>query len=121
MAHGLSSVTRPLQKGKVKSTAEGARVTASHACVRPMVLAMLLLGGAWAAPVIAEELEYEPDVILVIKEKAFHMVKGNGPKENSLHPAFSLSPGQEITLELRNEDRVPHDFVSPLFAKVEFQ
>src|SRR5215471_20362779 len=112
MAHGWSSVTPPLPEGKIKFWAQ--TVSTRHALVRPMVLAMVLVGGAWAAPVQAEELEYEPDVILVIKEKAFHMVKGNAPKENSLHPAFSLSPGQDVTLELRNEDKVPHEFVSPL-------
>ena len=121
MAHSLSSVTPSFPDGKVQSRAETAGTFRSHVLVRPMVLAMALLGGAWAVPVEAEELEYEPDVVLMIKEKAFHMVKGNAPKENSLHPAFSLSPGQDVTLELRNEDKVPHEFVSPLFAKVEFQ
>lgn len=107
--------------GTVESKAASADTSRSHAFVRPMLLAMMLVGGAWAAPVQADELEYEPDVVLVIKEKAFHMVKGNAPKENTLHPAFSLSPGADVTLELRNEDRIPHEFVSPLFAKVEFQ
>ena len=87
MAHSLSSVTPSFPDGKVRSRAETAGTFRSHALVRPMVLAMALLGGAWAVPVEAEELEYEPDVVLVIKEKAFHMVKGNAPKENSLHPA----------------------------------
>jgi hypothetical protein len=32
-----------------------------------------------------------------------------------------LSPGEDITLELRNEDKLPHEFVSPLFGQVEFQ
>jgi len=107
--------------GTVEPKAASADTSRSHAFVRPMLLAMVLVGGAWATPVQADELEYEPDVVLVIKEKAFHMVKGNAPKENSLHPAFSLSPGADVTLELRNEDRIPHEFVSPLFAKVEFQ
>ena len=107
--------------GTVEPKATSADTSRSHAFVWPMLLAMVLVGGAWAAPVQADELEYEPDVVLVIKEKAFHMVKGNAPKENALHPAFSLSPGADVTLELRNEDRIPHEFVSPLFAKVEFQ
>ena len=107
--------------GTLEPKAASADTSRLHTFVRPMLLAMVLVGGAWAAPVQADELEYEPDVVLVIKEKAFHMVKGNAPKENSLHPAFSLSPGADVTLELRNEDRIPHEFVSPLFAKVEFQ
>lgn len=86
-----------------------------------VALAIVLTGLSCAALAHAEEDEYEPDVILVIKEKAFHMLKGNSSGGNSLHPAFSLTSGEEITLELRNEDTLPHEFVSPLFAKVEFQ
>ncbi|MBU6432850.1 MAG: hypothetical protein KJS98_05985 [Nitrospirae bacterium] len=87
-----------------------------------MVLVVVLSGWAWAPILIqAAELEYEPDVILVIKEKTFHMVKGKVVGEDSPHLAFSLSPGEDITLELRNEDRLPHEFVSPLFTLVEFQ
>lgn len=93
-----------------------------HVCLVPlMVLAMILTGGSPGAFAQGDEREYEPDVILVIKEKAFHMVKGNASGQHSEHPAFSLSSGEEITLELRNEDTLPHEFVSPLFAKVEFQ
>src|SRR5262245_9686152 len=105
MVHALSSVTRP--------------------CVPFLPLAavaLVLTGFPCAAPAGAEEREYdEPDVVLVIKEKAFHMIKGNPSGGNSVHPAFSLSSGAEITLELRTEDTRPHEFVSPLFAKVEFQ
>ena len=90
-------------------------------CLPVMVLLLGLAGGSHAALAEAVEREYdEPDVILVIKEKAFHMVKGT-PLADQGHSAFSLSSGEEITLELRNEDHVPHEFVSPLFAKVEFQ
>jgi hypothetical protein len=28
-----------------------------------------------------------------------------------------LFPGEDIVLELRNEDRLPHEFVSPLFGQ----
>jgi len=85
-----------------------------------MVLAMVLTGGSCGAFAQAEEREYEPDVILVIKEKAFHMVKGNASGQHSEHPAFSLSSGEEITLELRNEDTLPHEFVSPMLFNVPF-
>ena len=117
MAHGLSSVTPPLREARSESRTAGACFTV----VQFMVLATVLAGGACVALARAEEPEYEPDVILVIKEKAFHMVKGKSAGENSLHPAFSLSAGEDIILELRNEDSLPHEFVSPLFAKVEFQ
>ena len=121
MAHGLSNVTHPLREAKDESGGESAYSSRLHAFGQLAVLLMMLTGGAWTALAHAEELEYEPDVVLVIKEKAFHMVKGNASGDNSVHPAFSLSTGEDITLELRNEDSVPHEFVSPLFAKVEFQ
>lgn len=90
--------------------------------VRPLVLVVVLSVWAWPSVLIqAAEVEYEPDVILVIKEKAFHVVKGNASVEDSEHPGFSLPPGEDITVELRNEDRLPHEFVSPLFNLVEFQ
>jgi len=103
-------------------------VCSSHVLVlvpRPMVLAVVLSGWAWAlaaSPLQAEEREYdEPDVILVIKEKTFQMVKGNAVGEDSPHVGFYLAPGEDIILELRNEDKLPHEFVSPVFTLVEFQ
>ena len=93
-------------------------------CLPVMVLLLGLFGSTGGSPTALAnpaEVEYEPDVILVIKEKAFHMVKGTPLTDHLGHSAFSLSSGEEITLELRNEDYVPHEFVSPLFAKVEFQ
>jgi hypothetical protein len=92
---------------------------------RPVVLAFVLSGWAWALaslPLQAAEREYdEPDVILAIKEKGFQVIKGNTFGEDSPHPGFSLSPGDDIILELRNEDKLPHEFVSPVFTQVEFQ
>lgn len=112
MSRGFCDVIRPLQQYG------GERAWIS--CLPVMILLLGLAGGSHGALAEALEREYEPDVILVIKEKAFHMVKGN-PLTDHGHAAFSLSSGEEITLELRNEDHVPHEFVSPLFAKVEFQ
>src|SRR5262245_36924175 len=90
--------------------------------LRPIVLTVVLSGWAWTgASSQAAEPEYEPDVSLVIKEKAFHVVKGNVVEDDSPHPGLSLSPGQDIILELRNEDKLPHEFVSPVFTQVEFQ
>jgi hypothetical protein len=123
MAHGWPCVTGSAREGRTESRRARAGPSRSLALViRPMVLAVVVSGWAWAAVLIqAAELEYEPDVILVIKEKAFHVVKGNAAGKDSPHLGFSLSPGEDITLELRNEDRVPHEFVSPLFTLVEFQ
>src|SRR5215831_20338013 len=88
----------------------------------PVVFTVALSGWAWTgAPPQAAEPEYEPDVSLVIKEKAFHVVKGNVVEDDSPHPGLSLSPGQDIIVELRNEDKLPHEFVSPVFTQVEFQ
>jgi hypothetical protein len=123
MAHGWPCVTDPAREGRTESRRESAGLSQSLALgIRPLVLAVVLSSWAWAAVLIqAAELEYEPDVILVIKEKTFHMVKGNAAGEDAPHLAFSLSPGEDITVELRNEDRLPHEFVSPLFTLVEFQ
>lgn len=123
MAQGWPCVTGPAREGRRESRSESTCPSRSLALlIRPMVLVVVLSGWAWAPVLIqAAELEYEPDVILVIKEKTFHMVKGKVLGEGSPHLAFSLSPGEDITLELRNEDRLPHEFVSPLFTLVEFQ
>ena len=119
MAQSLSYVTRPWRERRNEPTGESACSYRSHALVWPLALAMVLTGGAWAALIQAEEIENESDVILVIKDQAFHVVKGKA-LNNTSHPSFSLSPGAVI-VELRNEDPVAHQFVSPLFNRVEFQ
>jgi len=66
-----------------------------------------------------EELPYEPDVVLVMKDKGFHVIKG-AQKGNPLpNPAFSLPAGRDIVIQLYNEDEVAHEFVSPLLMKAE--
>lgn len=68
---------------------------------------------------LAEELLYDPDVVLVMKNKAFQVIKG-GPLENSVsNPAFSLQAGMDFVILLSNEDEVAHEFVSPLLMKAE--
>ena len=79
MAHGLSYLTRSLREARNESR----NASACSLFVQLMVLALVLAGGANVALAQAEEPEYEPDVILVIKEKAFHMVKGKSAGENS--------------------------------------
>ncbi|MGE3977568.1 MAG: hypothetical protein AB7F94_08255 [Nitrospira sp.] len=67
----------------------------------------------------AEELLYEPDVVVVMKDKTFQVIKG-GQLENSVsNPAFSLPVGMDLAILLRNEDEVAHEFVSPLLMKAE--
>jgi hypothetical protein len=67
----------------------------------------------------AEELLYDPDVVLVMKDKGFHVIKGAQPGNPLPNPAFSLPAGRDIVIQLRNEDEVAHEFVSPLLMKAE--
>ena len=68
---------------------------------------------------VAEELPYDPDVVLVMKDKAFHVIKGAQPGDPPPNPAFSLPVGRDLVILLRNEDEVAHEFVSPLLLKAE--
>ena len=126
MVHESWCVTGPAREERTGLENRSVCRSRSLASVpRPAVLAIVLSGWAWAltaVPLHAAEREYdEPDVILAIKEKAFQVVKGNTLGEDSPHPSISLSPGEDIILELRNEDKLPHEFVSPVFTLVEFQ
>lgn len=86
----------------------------------PVIMA-LGLGWGLTAIGMADEIEYEPDVVLVMKDKAFHVVKGAEPGAILSHPTFSLAPGMDVILLLRNEDGVAHEFVSPLLQKVDLR
>lgn len=79
----------------------------------------LALGVGMAGIGLAEELPYEPDVVLVMKDKAFHVIKGAQAGNSLPNPAFSLPVGMDLVVLLRNEDTVAHEFVSPLLMKVE--
>lgn len=79
-------------------------------------LALVLWSGGRSS---AEELLYDPDVVLVMKEKVFHVVEGAQPANSLANPAFSLPVGRDLVVLLRNEDEVAHEFVSPLLLKVE--
>lgn len=84
------------------------------ACVIPLALG-IGIGGISSA----EELLYDPDVVIVMKYKAFHVVKGAQPGNPLQNPAFSLQAGMDLVILLRNEDEVAHEFVSPLLIKAE--
>lgn len=79
----------------------------------------LALGLGIAGISLAEELPYDPDVVLVMKDKVFHVIKGPQPGNPLPNPAFSLPVGMDLVILLRNEDDVAHEFVSPLLLKVE--
>jgi uncharacterized cupredoxin-like copper-binding protein len=68
---------------------------------------------------LAEELLDDPDVVLVMKNKGFHVIKGTQPGNPLPNPAFSLKAGMDLVILLRNEDEVAHEFVSPLLMKAE--
>ena len=67
----------------------------------------------------AEESLYDPDVVLVMKDKYFHVIKGGQPGNPLPNPAISLQAGRDIVIQLRNDDEVAHEFVSPLLMKAE--
>ena len=79
----------------------------------------LALGLGMGEISLAEELLYDPDVVLVMKDKVFHVIKGAQPGNPLTNPAFSLPAGRDLVILLRNEDEVAHEFVSPLLMKVE--
>lgn len=76
--------------------------------------------GLWSAGTSsAEELLYDPDVVLVMKDKVFQVTKGAQSENPHPNPAFSLPVGRDLVVLLRNEDEVAHEFVSPLLLKVD--
>jgi hypothetical protein len=87
----------------------------------PLTVAVLLLAlGPGAGGVSkADEWLYEPDVVLVMKDKVFHVIEGAQSGNAPSNPAFSLPVGRDLVVLLRNEDEVAHEFVSPLLMKVE--
>ena len=84
------------------------------ALVIPLTLG-LGIGGIGSA----EDSLYDPDVVLVMKDKYFHVIKGAQPGNPLPNPAFSLQVGRDLVIQLRNEDEVAHEFVSPLLMKAE--
>jgi hypothetical protein len=86
------------------------------AFVIPLALG-LGLGSAGIS--VAEELLDDPDVVIVMKDKVFHVIKGGQPRNPLPNPVFSLPVGRDIIILLRNEDEVAHEFVSPLLMKAE--
>jgi len=57
----------------------------------------------------------EVDAEVVMKDKAFHITKGESGK------GFLLVSGQRADVRLRNEDNVAHEFVSTMLYNVPFQ
>lgn len=85
----------------------------------PLTALGMLLALGIAGVSAAEELLYDPDVVLVMKDKVFHVTKGAQGGNPLPNPAFSLPVGRDLIVLLRNEDEAAHEFVSPLLLKVE--
>jgi len=99
MVRGSPWVTGQAREGRTEPRRErAARIGSLVLVIRPLVLAVVLSGWAWAIAAVplqtAARESDEPDVILAIKEKAFQVVKGNAAREDS-HVGFSLAPGGE--------------------------
>lgn len=88
----------------------------SRLSLTAFVIALALGAGGISS---AEESLYDPDVVLVMKGKGFHVIKGAQPGNPLPNPTFSLQAGRDIIIQLRNEDEVAHEFVSPLLMKAE--
>lgn len=105
-------------KGCVRETKRNKRKRAVTMVLPAFILLLAL--GLWSGEISsAEELLYDPDVILVMKDKVFHVVKGVQSENPLANPAFSLPVGRDLVVLLRNEDHVAHEFVSPLLLKVD--
>ena len=85
----------------------------------PLTALVIALGLGLGGLSSAEESLDDPDVILVMKDKGFHVIKGAQPGNPLSKPAFSLPVGRDLVIQLRNEDEVAHEFVSPLLMKAE--
>lgn len=77
------------------------------------------LGWGFSGVTLAQGLEEAPDVVLIMKDKLFHILKGS--ELGKSQPTFSLAPKRDVVVLLRNEDDVAHEFVSPLLQKVDLQ
>lgn len=65
--------------------------------------------------------DIEPDAVIIMKEKSFDVVKGGKVREKVTDPHFTLMAGDYIWILLRNEGKLAHEFVSPLFRKVDLE
>lgn len=80
-----------------------------------LVLAVMLGGGVASVPWVAAA-SGEPDVEIIMRNQAFKVAKGGGTLG---WPTFRIVAGKETVIKLRNEDKVAHEFVSPMLREVE--
>lgn len=55
------------------------------------------------------------EVEIILGKEGFHVAKGGRSKGHG----FLLVAGADAVLSLRNEDVIPHDFISPLFTRTD--
>lgn len=77
--------------------------------------ASLIVAGATSAGAAAFPEKSQGKVDVVMKEKGFHVTSGESER------GFMLVAGTQADINLRNEDTVAHEFVSPLLYKAPFQ
>lgn len=82
-------------------------------------ISMMLLATLASRPAMGFEKlpgEEESDVVIVIKNKAFHVIGGDPDR-----PFFMMEAGVDHIITIRNEDKVAHAFMSPYFKNLEIQ
>lgn len=80
-----------------------------------LVMAIMLGGSATSVPGVVAATG-EPDVEIIMRNQAFKVAKGGGTLG---WPTFRIVAGKETVIKLRNEDKVAHEFVSPMLREVE--
>ena len=80
----------------------------------PLVL-VLGIGGISSA----EESLYDPDVVLVMKDKVLSRDQRGTTREPFAESSLLATSREGLVILLRNEDNVAHEFVSPLLLKAE--
>lgn len=108
----------------VQIRAQRRRAAIGLAVIAARILGSFLLAtSTWGADSAvnapADDLPYPPDVVLVMKDKRFHIVKGADSSAARSIPSFSLPQGMDVVILILNEDTVAHEFVSPLLQKVD--
>ena len=74
-------------------------------------------GAASERVIETKDHEIESDVVIVIREKVFHVIKGGA--RGGDQPFFLMEAGSDHMITIRNEDNLAHGFVSPHFQNID--
>jgi len=80
-----------------------------------LTAAGLIMAGAMTAGAAAFPEKSQGKVDVVMKDKGFRVTSGESER------GFMLVAGTQADINLRNEDTIAHEFVSPLLYKAPFQ